>query len=362
METQSQLTNRMCGMRKTFTLEELACMTQAELFGDPLYSVSDVSSLEAACSSDISFLSNPRYKEWLERTQAGVVCIDKHTQPIAGKNFLISDNPSKTFQCITDALLASSQSGFTAIHPSAVLHHSVRYAPDVTIGPHTTIDQGVVIGEGTKIHANVSIGPEVTIGKRCILHPGVVVRERCVLHDRVILQPGAVIGSCGFGYITDSKGCHHKIEQLGNVILEDDVEIGANTTIDRARFQNTTISKGTKIDNLVQIGHNVFLGEHNIVVSQTGISGSARTGKHVVFGGQAGVVGHVEIADHTQIATRGGVTKSIKTGGPYGGSPLQPFHEFNKHRVYIRNIEKYVKRIEELEKQIEELKKFHSPS
>lgn len=344
-------------MVKNFTLKELSLITQTELFGDPEHVVNCVNSLDAASSSDVSFLANPRYKEWLYRTQAGVVCIDRQAPLIEGKNFLISDSPSQTFQKITDIMIPSSESGFEAIHPSAVIHSSVCYKEGVSIGPHTTIDQGVSIGQGTKIHAHVSIGPEVIIGEGCILYPGVVIRERCVLHNRVILQPGAVIGSCGFGYITDSKGRHNKIEQLGNVILEDDVEVGANTTIDRARFKNTYISKGSKIDNLVQIGHNVVLGEHNIVVAQTGISGSAKTGKYVVFGGQAGVMGHVEIADHTQIATRGGVSKSIKTGGQYGGSPLQPFQEFNKHRVYIRNIEKYVKRIEELEKQLEELKK-----
>jgi len=344
-------------MPHDFTLEELAAKTGAELFGNPQHVVSGVNSLEAASSSDVSFLANPRYKEWLDHTGAGVICISKLMPPIGGKNFLISDNPSKTFQLITDLLLASSRSAFEGIHPSSIIHPSVSLASDVSVGPNSTLDQGVVVGEGTIIHPNVSIGPEVVIGKQCIIHPGVVIRERCILHNRVILQPGAVIGSCGFGYITDAEGHHHKIEQLGNVVLEDDVEIGANTTVDRARFKHTYISKGTKIDNLVQIGHNVVLGAHNIVVAQTGISGSAKTGKYVVFGGQAGVMGHVEIADYTQIATRGGVSKSIKTGGQYGGSPLQPFHEFNKHRVYLRNIEKYVKRIEELEKQLEQLKK-----
>lgn len=339
-------------MPKEFTLEELATLTKSIYVGNPNHSVSYINNLESASNCEVSFLANPRYKELLKVTQAGVICIDKETSIIEGKNFLISNNPSKTFQLITDAMLSSSASGFVKIHASAVLHESVRYGENVTIGPNTTIDQGVTIGKNSKIYANVSIGSEVTIGEDCTIYPGVVIRERCILHNRVILQPGAIIGSCGFGYITDPKGQHHKIEQLGNVILEEDVEIGANTTIDRARFKHTYISKGTKIDNLVQIGHNVTLGEHNIVVSQTGISGSSKTGKHVIFGGQAGVVGHVEIADYTQIATRGGVTKTITKGGQYGGYPLQPFHEFNKHRAYIRNIEKYIKRIEALEKKL----------
>lgn len=339
-------------MTKNFTLEELSALTRSKFVGNPQHTVNQVNSLESASSHEVSFLANFRYKELLKTTQAGIICIDTQTIPIEGKNFLISENPSKVFQTITDLMLPASVSGFEGIHPSAVIHPSAQIAEDVTIGPNTTIDQKVIIGKRSKIYANVFIGPEVIIGEECILYPGVVIRERCILRNRVILQPGAIIGSCGFGYITDAKGQHNKIEQLGNVILEDDVEIGANTTIDRARFKHTYVNRGTKIDNLVQIGHNVVLGEHNIIVAQTGISGSAKTGKYVVFGGQAGVVGHVEIADYTQIATRGGVSKSIKKGGQYGGSPLQPFNEFNKHRVYIRNIEKYVKRIEDLENKL----------
>lgn len=339
-------------MPKEFTLEELATLTQSLFVGNPKHRVSYVNNLESASHHEVSFLANPRYKELLSVTNAGIICIDTQTPLIEGKNFLVSDNPSKSFQLITDKMLAGSASGFKGIHPMAVLHETVHYADDVVIGPNTTIDQGVTIGKGCKIYPNVFIGADVSIGENCIIYPGVVIRERCILHNRVILQPGAIIGSCGFGYITDAKGHHHKIDQLGHVVLEDDVEIGANTTIDRARFKHTYISKGTKIDNLVQIGHNVILGEHNIVVSQTGISGSSKTGKNVVFGGQAGVVGHVDIADYTQIATRGGVTKSVPEGGQYGGNPLQPLHEFNKQRVYIRNIEKYVKRIEILEKKL----------
>ena len=342
-------------MKKSFTLEELATHTNSKIIGDKSAVVSGVNGLDSAEQREVSFLSNPRYKELLKTTKAGVICIDEHTQAPEGKNFLVSDNPSKTFQLITDLILSASQTGFEGIHPSAVIHPSTTLGQNITIGPNVTIDQGVVIGDETKIFANVSIGADVEIGTGCVFHPNTTVRERSIIKNRVILQPGAVIGSCGYGYITDKQGIHHKIEQLGNVVLEDDVEIGANTTIDRARFSSTIIRKGTKIDNLVQIGHNVELGEHNLIVSQTGISGSAKTGKYVVLGGQAGVVGHVEIADFAQIATRGGVSKNVTKGGQYGGSPLMPFQDFNRHRVFIRNIEKYVKKIKELETKVKEL-------
>jgi UDP-3-O-[3-hydroxymyristoyl] glucosamine N-acyltransferase len=183
-----------------------------------------------------------------------------------------------------------------------------------------------------------------------------VIRERCRLGNRVILQSGAIIGSCGFGYITDKNGCHQKLEQVGIVILEDDVEIGANTTIDRARFKATVVRKGTKIDNLVQIAHNVEVGEHNIIAAQTGIAGSAQTGHHVMLGGQVGVLGHVELEPGTMVATRGGVSKSLKSG-KYRGSPAIPIVEFNRQEVHIRRLKEYVDRIKHLEEKVSELEK-----
>ncbi|NNM42955.1 MAG: UDP-3-O-(3-hydroxymyristoyl)glucosamine N-acyltransferase, partial [Chlamydiae bacterium] len=194
----------------------------------------------------------------------------------------------------------------------------------------------------------------------CHLHPHAVVRELCHLGDRVILQPGAVIGSCGFGYTTDAKGDHTKLEQLGSVVLQDDVEIGANTTIDRARFSKTLISKGSKIDNLVQIGHNVQVGPNNIIISQSGLAGSVKTGRNVVLGGQAGAVGHIEIADYVMIATRGGISKSMTKPGKYAGSPVMPIEDYNRQQVQLRKISEYIQQIQELSKEVETLKKAFS--
>lgn len=339
-------------MSRCFTLKELAEITQSQAVGNLDHTIDHINSLDVALENEVSFLSNNRYKDHLKTTRAGIICIDLHTPLLAGKNYLLSDSPSKIFQKITDLIIPSNQHEYEGIHPTAFVHASATIEDGVCIGPLVSIGKGAIIRKGTVIHAGVHIGAHVKVGENCVVYPSVVVRERCVIHNRVILQPGCVIGSCGFGYITDEKGRHQKIEQVGNVILEDDVEIGSNTTIDRARFKHTIIKKGTKIDNLVQIGHNVILGEHNIIVAQTGISGSAKTGSYVILGGQAGVVGHVEIADFTQVATRGGVTKTITKGGQYGGNPLLPLSEFNKHRVHIKNIEKYVQKIAELEKKI----------
>lgn len=342
-------------MSQSFTLEELSTLTQSKLLGDPFHQVSSVCGLDGATKADVSFLSNSRYKEAMKTTNAGVICIDEQTAPLPGKNYLVSKNPSKTFQLITDFMIPPIRSGFMGIHPTAVIHPTARLGANVTIGPLVVIDQHVEIGDHTSIYPFVSIGPYAKIGNHCTLFSSSVVRERCILGDRVILQPSAIIGSCGFGYITDEQGIHQKIEQVGIVILEDDVEIGANSTVDRARFKSTIVSKGTKIDNLVQIGHNVIIGEHNIIVAQTGISGSSQTGKYVMIGGQGGVIGHVKIADYAQIATRGGVSKTITKAGQYGGSPATSLHEDQKIKVHVRNIAKYVAIIKDLEKKVKTL-------
>lgn len=345
-------------MTKRFSLGELAELTETELIGDPMIEISNVDTLEAASEKDASFLANPKYNEAMKQSRAGVICIDRSIPRIEGKNFLVSDNPSRTFQMIAEKIMAANNeaAGFSGIHPTAVIHETAKIGEGVTIGPHAVVDAMAIIGKGTHLYPNTYVGISARIGEDCILYPNSSVRERCILCNRVILQPGAVIGSCGYGYTTDPKtGRHTKLEQLGNVILEDDVEIGANSTIDRARFKQTLIKKGTKIDNLVQIGHNVVLGENNIIVSQTGIAGSSKLGNNVFLGGQAGVVGHVTITDNVKIATRGGVSKSITQPGIYGGGPASPMGEFNKRQVLLRKIETFVKELKTLKQRLDKL-------
>lgn len=347
-------------MGRCYSLKELAADLDCELIGNPDTTITNVSSLELATKTDASFLANLRYREMMLRTQAGVICIDQTTPPLPGKNFFRSDDPSQTFQKIAEILLMNlpPHLGFEGIHPTAVVHPSAQIGEKVTLGPHVAIGPHTVIGDKTVVVASSFIGAHTTLGSSCIIYPGAIIRERCTLGDRVTLQSGAIIGSCGFGYTIDPKtGQATKLDQLGTVVIEDDVEVGANTTIDRARFKETRIKKGTKIDNLVQIAHNVELGAHNIIVAQTGIAGSAKTGRHVMMGGQAGVVGHVSIADNTRIATRGGVSKSITRSGDYGGTPVAPMATFNKRQVYLRNIESLVRKVAQLEKEIAALKK-----
>jgi len=335
---------------RSIRLKELAALLAARLIGDPDALICGVNTLDEASSNDLSFLSNSRYIEAMKKSQAGAICVDHQTTHIAGKNYLICDNPSASFQKAIEwlLLLDHSKSAFQGIHPTAVIHPSAKIAPNVSIGPYAVVDQDTEIGEGSHIGPHVCIGHGCKIGKDCIFHPHSVIRERSILGNRVILQPGAVIGSCGFGYIQDKLGQHIKLEQLGIVVLEDDVEIGANTTIDRSRFKETIIRKGSKIDNLCQIAHNVEIGENNVIAAQTGIAGSAKTGKYVMLGGQVGIVGHVELENQVMVATRGGVSKSLKTG-KYRGAPAIPIAEYNRHEVHLRKIEEYVERIKALE-------------
>jgi len=342
--------------RAVYTLADLAARTAARLVGNPEAAFSGVNTLDEATAEDVSFLANSRYSQSMKLSAAGAVCVAPDIPLSEGKNYLVSDNPSRTFQAIVELLLPVGKSAFSGIHPSAVIHESAVIGQDVTVGPCAVIDRGVRIGDGTFIGPNVSIGYESVVGSACILHPASVVRERCRLGDRVILQPGAVIGSCGFGFIPDAMGRHQKLEQLGIVILEDDVEIGANSTIDRSRFKATVIRRGTKIDNLCQIAHNVEIGPHNVIAAQTGIAGSTKTGKYVVLGGQVGIVGHVELEDGVMVASRAGISKSLKPG-KYRGSPAIPIQEYQRHEAHLRKIEEYYERIKELEKKIERLEK-----
>ena len=342
---------------KQFSLEQLATQTGAKLIGDPSHLVNGVDEVKTASQTDVSFVANMKYRQAAQSSNAGLICVDTTFELIEGINFLVCQNPSETFQQIAELMFDPSEgmSAFSGVHPSAVVDPSALIEEGVTIGPNVVIDRNVKIGKKSIIQANVSIGAGVVMGEECLLYPNCVVRERCTLGNRVILQPGAIIGSCGYGYITTEKGEHEKLQQIGNVVLEDDVEIGANTTIDRARFKSTVIGKGTKIDNLVQIGHNVQIGAHNLIVSQTGIAGSSKTGRHVIMGGQVGVVGHVELGDGVMIATRGGVSKSIDKPGAYGGSPVVPMAEYNKRKVLNRKIDSHVKRIQQLENQLAQL-------
>jgi UDP-3-O-[3-hydroxymyristoyl] glucosamine N-acyltransferase len=338
---------------KKFTLEALAELTNSSFVGNKNYLITGVNTLDQATNTDVSFLSNLRYAESMISSKAGVICISSQMKIKDEKNYLISSDPSKTFQEIVEIIMPSTKkTGFKEKHSSAIIHETAKIGENVVICPYAVIDENTVIENDTFIGPFVFVGPNTYIGKKCVLHSHSVVRENCIIGNNVTLQPGAIIGSCGFGYIQDKKGNHLKLEQVGNVILEDDVEIGANTTIDRARFKETIIRKGTKIDNLVQIAHNTEIGANNIIAAQTGIAGSSKTGKNVMMGGQVGVLGHVTISEYSLIATRSGVSKSLKNPGKYRGSPAIEINEYNRQQVHFRRLKNYANSLKILEEKV----------
>jgi UDP-3-O-[3-hydroxymyristoyl] glucosamine N-acyltransferase len=356
----SQRKSKIAVANKVFTLAELATLTNSQLVGDASHTIHNVADLESADNTDASFLANPIYEKAMLASAAGVVFISPAVKLIPGRNFLISQDPSRAFQTVVEVFFGSEAqtfSGFEGIHPTAVVHETASLGKNVTIGPQAVIDKDVVIGDHTFIGTGCYIGFKVTIGEHTFLHPHVTIRERCRIGNRVTIQPGAVIGSCGFGYTTNAQGQHIKLNQVGIVIVEDDVDIGANTTIDRSRFKATIIGKGTKLDNLIQIGHGVVIGPHNIIVAQTGIAGSTQTGKYVIIGGQVAVAGHLSIADKVMIAGKSGISKSITEADKYNGIPAVPLKEYNRNAVFLRNIERYVDQIKELQARVKALEK-----
>ncbi len=334
-----------------FSLEELAIRIGAQVDGDPHFSISGISDLERATCADISFFANVRYHQQMLDSRAGAIIVTPTTERPAGRHYLLHDNPSAAFQQVLAVFRGTKPplTAFSGIHPTAVIHPTARMGHDVVVCPYAVIDAEASVGDGTLIGAFVYIGPQSTLGNECTIHPHVVIREGVVLGNRVVIQPGAIVGSCGYGYLTDGNGRHAKLDQLGNVVLGDDVEIGANTTIDRARFQSTSIAEGTKIDNLVQIAHNVEIGKHSLIVAQVGIAGSAKLGDHVVLGGQVAVNGHIQIGNGVRVTACSGVSKSLPSSGDYGGVPVQPLSEYNRNAVYLRRVGELFQRLKALE-------------
>lgn len=337
-------------------LQQLAELIGAELPANTANpEISGVASLQEAREGDITFFGNPRYLAQLRASKASAVIVPREFDEVIAPVLLHVDNPSAAFASVVAAYAPVEPLVAVGVHPSAVVDSSAVLGAGVSIGPLVVIQAGAVIGEGSIIEASCLIGREVRIGKNCHFYPGAIIRERCMLGDRVILQPGAVIGSCGFGYEL-KEGRHIKIPQTGIVEIGDDVEIGANTTIDRARFGRTMIGEGSKIDNLVQIAHNVQIGAHSILCSQVGIAGSTRVGSYVTLAGQVGLAGHIEIGDKAVIGAQSGLSKNVLPGSMVLGAPAKPMKEWKQTNFYISQLGKLYDRVKELEAEVKRLK------
>jgi UDP-3-O-[3-hydroxymyristoyl] glucosamine N-acyltransferase len=321
--------------------------------GDP--EITGVASLMEAREGDVTFFSNPRYLAQLRTSKASAVIVSMECEEQIAPVLLRVEKPSTAFAAVVAAFALEEIHPAPGVHPSAVVAASATLGEGVSVGPLAVVEEGAVIGDGSIIGPGCLIGREVRIGKGCRLHPGAMIRERCELGDRVILQPGAVIGSCGFGYEFQG-GRHVKIPQTGIVEIGDDVEIGANTTVDRARFGRTVIGEGSKIDNLVQIAHNVQIGPHTVICSQVGISGSTRIGAYVTLAGQVGLAGHLEIGDKAVLGAKAGVSKNVPSGAMMIGAPAKPMKEFKQTNFYISQLHKLYDRVKELEGEVKSLK------
>lgn len=310
-------------------LSALAKIMQVPFEGDDLEIVS-FAPLKEATSSHITFFSDAKLLEDLKVTRAGAIIVSPSFVEYVPSTvrILVHDNP---YLCMAYASAHFAKKPFDTSLPAHI-------AENTTIASGVVVGSNSVIGEGCHIMPNVTIGANVTIGKEVVIYPNVVIYDNCVIQDRCSLQAGAIIGSDGFGYAHTKMGEHIKIYHHGNVILEQDVEIGANTTIDRAVFGSTIVKKGTKIDNLVQIGHNCDIGAYSIIVAQAGLAGSSKLGRNVVMGGQSATAGHLEIGDFATIAARGGVSKSIEGGKVYGGFPLTLQSEWLKTQAKIAKL------------------------
>ena len=343
-------------MTRPFKLSEIQAVIGGEIVGNPDLPISGVAGLDEASEKELSFLSNPRYTSLVSKTAAGAVILPKGGPLPPSGNAIFHDNPSAAFQKLiaTYKQTMPPQSYFKGISPLAYVAEGAKLEEGVTLCPFAVIEKGAVIGKGSFIGSHTYVGPSSKIGEDCWIHPHVTIREGVVLGNRVILQPGAVIGSCGFGFLPDADGNYQKLDQLGSVAIGDDVEVGANTTIDRARFAKTEIGAGTKIDNLAQIGHNVKLGKRNIVVSGVGIAGSTETGDNVVLMAKTAVNGHLKIAANTKFAACSVIAQSVTESGEYGGYPLTTLKAFRRNYVVGT---KLADRIQRIEKQLAELQK-----
>jgi UDP-3-O-[3-hydroxymyristoyl] glucosamine N-acyltransferase len=351
-------------------LRDIATLLGAELVGDGAIEIRRVAKIEEAREGDISFVANPKYARFLSTTHASAVIVGRKLNvPEAGESqplpaLVRVDDPYASFLKVLVTFHPQKDPLPPGIHPTAVIDPSAKLGVDVRVGAHVVIGVQSVVGDKTMVGHGTVIGDGVTIGPSTLLHPNVTIRDGCHVGSRVILHSGVVVGSDGFGFAPKPDGTYEKIPQLGIVVIEDDVELGANTTVDRATMGETRIKKGVKLDNLIQVAHNVVIGENTVSAAQAGISGSTKIGKNVMIGGQVGITGHLEIADYTKLGAQSGIHHSInQPGKTFFGSPA--YLQRDAFRIQgavsqlpdmLNSVRELQKKLEALEKEVESLK------
>jgi len=318
------------------TIAELAREIGAEVVGDGSAQIQSATTLEDATAGQLSFLANPKYAKQLESTRASAVVVPLSVKPVNNTTLLKANDP------------------YFAFRQAVVKLHGYRKHPHQGVHPKAHVEATATVGAGSVLYPGVYVGPNAKVGRDCILYANAVVYDDCVLGDRVIVHSGAVVGADGYGFATH-KGEHHKIPQIGNVIVEDDVEIGACSSIERAALGSTVIGKGTKIDQLVVVGHGCKIGAHCLLVAQTGISGSVMLGHHVTLAGQTGVAGHLKIGDQVTVGAQSGIISDIDDQSTVVGSPAMPVSHARRVYMYFTQLPEIVERLKAVEQRIEEL-------
>jgi UDP-3-O-[3-hydroxymyristoyl] glucosamine N-acyltransferase len=341
-----------------FTAEAIAGFLKGEIEGNPETKVNTVAKIEEGHIGALSFLANPKYEHYIYSTKSSIVLVNK--------SFVASSEIKSTLIRVDDAyeafasllrLVDQSRPRKKGIHPTSVIETSAKIGSDVYIGPYSYIGENCIIGDGCSIYPNVYIGDNTKLGTNCTINPGVTIYHDCIIGESCIIHAGSVIGGDGFGFAPQSESEYMKIPQLGNVILEDHVEIGANATIDRATMGSTIIRKGVKLDNLIQIGHNVEVGENTVMAAQTGIAGSSKIGKNCMFGGQVGISGHVKVPNGTKIGAQAGIPGDVKEeNAVLLGTPAFDLKQFLRSSVVFKKLPEMKIKLESLEKEIESLK------
>jgi len=343
-----------------FTAKQISEILSGTIEGDENIKVGELSKIENGKAGALCFLSNPKYENYLYTTDASVVIVGTDfvpTQPFKATLIKVKD-PYSAFSVLLEeySKVLNQATEQTGIEEPSFIHPSAKIGKNVFIGAFSYIAENAVIGDYTRISPQVYVGHEVQIGEKSVLHPGVKVYNRSVIGNRVIIHSNTVIGGDGFGFAPQPDGTYSKIPQIGNVVIEDDVEIGSNTAIDRATMGSTYIRKGVKLDNLIQIAHNVEVGEHSVVAAQTGISGSSKLGGNSVIGGQVGIAGHLTLAKGTQIGAQAGINFSTEEENKqWHGSPAQPLRDWMRASVIFKQLPNVEKRIAKLEATIKTL-------
>ncbi len=329
-------------------ITEVAHLVAGELEGDSSVAITGIAKIDEASDGQISFISNPKYQKYIDTTNASAVLVSKDF-PETDKTVIRTENPYVAFLKLLMTFHPKQETVQPGIHQTAVIDPGSSIGEGTAVGPNAVIGMRCKIGQNCRIHPGVVISDDVNIGDNVILYPNTTIRERVIIGNDVIIHNGTVIGSDGFGFAREGTQ-YHKITQVGTVVIEDHVEIGSNCTIDRATMGETRIKHGAKLDNLIQVAHNVVIGENTVIAAQTGVSGSTKIGKNVVIGGQVGFVGHITIGDNTQIGAQSGVSKDLPANAVFFGYPARPIMQAKREEAAIRRLPDLIKKISKLEK------------